>query len=56
MSQESPRNKNIVNKNEVETHAEDTSSQIPRVSESSVDHQEIIVNAVSINMVLPSEG
>ncbi|MCI44171.1 hypothetical protein A2U01_0065410, partial [Trifolium medium] len=51
MSQESPKNNN-----EVETHTEDTSSQNPRVSESSTDHQEIIVNAVPISMVLPSEG
>jgi hypothetical protein len=56
MTQESPRNKNVENKNEVETHAEDMSSQNPRVSESSTDHQEVILNAVPINMVLPREG
>ncbi|MCH81187.1 gag-pol polyprotein, partial [Trifolium medium] len=55
MSQESPKRKNVENKNEAERHAEDTSSQNPMVSKSSVDHQEIIVNRVPVNMVLPSE-
>ncbi|MCI22683.1 hypothetical protein A2U01_0043859, partial [Trifolium medium] len=55
MSQESPKSRGIENKNATKTHAEETSSQNPRVIESGAD-QEIIVDAVLINMVLPAEG
>ncbi|WJX72421.1 hypothetical protein P8452_56306 [Trifolium repens] len=55
MSQVSPKSTNIGNQDDSRTHAEEASSQMPRVQEPRVD-QEIIVDAVPINMVLPSEG
>jgi hypothetical protein len=55
MSQVSPKNTNIENQDDSKTHAEEASSQMPRVQQPRVD-QEIIIDAVPINMVLPSEG
>jgi hypothetical protein len=56
MSQGSPRSNIIENKNATEVNIDEESSQNPKVSESNTDHQEIIVNAVPINMVPPSKG
>jgi ADP-heptose:LPS heptosyltransferase len=55
MSHVSPKSTNIGNQDDSRTHAEEASSQMPRVQEPRVD-QEIIIDAVPINMVLPSEG
>jgi hypothetical protein len=55
MYQVSPKNTNIENQDDSRTHAEEASSRMPRVQEPGVD-QEIIVDAVPISMVLPSEG
>jgi hypothetical protein len=55
MSQVSPRNTNIENQDDSKTYAEEAFSQMPRVPESSVNEQEIITNAVPINMVLPAK-
>ncbi|KAK2397820.1 hypothetical protein QL285_059358 [Trifolium repens] len=55
MSQQSSKNNNS-NPDDSRTQTEETTSQMPRVSDFRVDQQGIITNAVPISMIPPTEG
>ncbi|KAK2362325.1 hypothetical protein QL285_087398 [Trifolium repens] len=55
MSQQSSKNNNS-NPDDSRTQTEETTSQMPRVSDFRVDQQGIITNVVPISMIPPTEG
>jgi hypothetical protein len=54
MSQQSSKNNNL-NLDDSKAHAEEASLQMPSVSDIEIDQQGIVVNAVPISMVPPTE-